>query len=161
MCKPLILFLHYWHCLKLYQKTNGLGWVIYYCQALTNNKGHCYIPSLEVNFSCFLTKGFEFHINPFPPRGFPLTSKIVWRKITKGPVLAGLGGSGLKQVNIFGIVNFFRAWCIFQCPWFFGRCLVGNVGCQNMSALPKCCSFNLSGKILFGVFKMVGNLPVQ
>ena len=45
--------------------------------------------------------------NPFPPRGSPLTSKIIWRqtvkssgvrqsKIIKGTVLVGLGGGGLS-----------------------------------------------------------------
>ena len=37
---------------------------------------------------------------PFSTRGFPLTSKIVWRyrqsKITKGAVLAGLGEERVK-----------------------------------------------------------------
>ena len=40
-------------------------------------------------------------INPFPPRGSPLTSKIVWylrqSKITMGTVLVSLGKKGLRK----------------------------------------------------------------
>ena len=34
-------------------------------------------------------------VNPFPSRGSPLMSKIVWHKITKGTVFASLGEKGL------------------------------------------------------------------